>query len=151
MFKTLVSLALCATMGAFGGTMEEETLISQFKNATSVVVTINNEQVNAELESVVKNFEDMAEDAYFSPAFGVSIDNLTRADKKTGVWVEFNFDGTHEFAGMPYEKLLINIQPNFYGFNIIRFNNNKYDGRCYYLNLAKTSDDFYNYLISLKK
>ena len=50
----------------------------------------------------------------------------------------------------PAFGVLINFQPDFYGFNIIRYNSNGgYDGRCYYLNLNGSSTNFYNTLLKI--
>ena len=92
----------------------------------------------------------MCEKSYFSPAFGVSINQYTLNELKKGLWLEMEYSEPKEFAEMPYEKLLINFQPDFYGFNIIRYNiNGGYDGRCYYLNLNGNSTNFYNTLLKI--
>ena len=70
------------------------------------------------------------------PAYGVSIDKLTREEMKKGEWVEFIFDGRCEINEMPFEKLLVKVEENYCGFNIIRYNSEGgYFGRCYYLQL----------------
>ena len=84
------------------------------------------------------------------PAFGVSLDDLTRQEMQTGVWLEFTFDKTCYNSDMPFDSLLINIQNDFTGFNIIRKYQNKYDGRCFYINLIdKNMTNLYNLLSSL--
>ena len=70
---------------------------------------------------------------------------------KSGIWVEFDFGKVYESNGMPYEKLLINVQKSSYGFNLIRYNSQGgYYGRCFYYDLAgNTMDDFYDILQNL--
>ena len=78
------------------------------------------------------------------PAYGVSLDSLTRKEMKCGKWVEFVFEGCCSYNGMPYEKLLVKTGREFYGFNIIRFNSSEgYSGRCFYYQLNdKTMQNF---------
>ena len=39
------------------------------------------------------------------------------------------------YEGMPFEKLLLKAEPEYRGFNLCRFFNGKYGGRCFYLDL----------------
>ena len=86
------------------------------------------------------------------PAFGVSIDELTREDMKNGLWIELCFDGVQSFEAMDFEGLLIKVEKDFHGFNLIRRNNGKYDGRCFYLSLQNSMDKLYEEIegLSLK-
>ena len=86
------------------------------------------------------------------PAFGVSIDDLTREDMKSGVWIELCFDERNLFEAMDFEGLLIRVEEGAHGFNLIRRNNGKYEGRCFYLSLQNSMGELYDALmgISLK-
>ena len=85
------------------------------------------------------------------PAYGVSLDKKTVKAMKNGLWVEFDFGKLTEYNGMPFEKLLVEVGKEFYGFNIIRYTSERgYDGRCFYIDLVnKNMSDFYNILMDI--
>lgn len=126
-----------------------EVLTDLFFKAKQYVVYYNGQKQIISIDNISSDLKKMCEKSYFSPAFGVSINEYTLNELKKGLWLEMEYNEQLEFAGMPFEKLLINIQPDFYGFNIIRYNSKKgYDGRCYYLNLNNSSTKFYNSLLT---
>lgn len=86
--------------------------------------------------------------AHEMPAYGVSLDRETKKAMTSGVWAEFVFDKQLSANGMPFEKLLVNAQPEWCGFNIIRYTTGYgYDGRCFYYDLAgKNMSLFYDCL-----
>ena len=47
---------------------------------------------------------------------------------------------------MDFEGLLIKVEKDWHGFNLIRKNNGKYDGRCFYLSLENSMDELYETL-----
>lgn len=99
-------------------------------------------------EEILSGFKTLIDGAHDMPAFGVSINSLTTKEMQKGLWVEFGFDRQYKSNGMPYEKLLVNVQKSFAGFNIVRYNaDSGYDGRCFYYDLVnKDMSDFYNIL-----
>lgn len=99
-------------------------------------------------EEILSGFKTLIDGAHDMPAFGVSINSLTTKEMQKGLWVEFGFDQQYKSNGMPYEKLLVNVQKSFAGFNIVRYNaDSGYDGRCFYYDLVnKDMSDFYNIL-----
>lgn len=99
-------------------------------------------------EEILSGFKTLIDGAHDMPAFGVSINSLTTKEMQKGLWVEFGFDQQYKSNGMPYERLLINVQKSFAGFNIVRYNaDSGYDGRCFYYDLVnKDMSDFYNIL-----
>ena len=106
---------------------------------------------DATYELILNGFEDMIEGARQMPAFGVSLDNETREAMKKGLWVEFTFKNTLFCNEMPFEKLLVQVNENYQGFNIARYNSScGYQGRCFFLDLVGgTMNDFYNLLNNL--
>ena len=96
-------------------------------------------------DQIVNCFQKIIEEAREMPAFGVSLHHETVDAMKSGIWIEFEFGDLQEHGEMFYEKLLFKIEPNLYGFNLIRFYDGKYDGRCYYFDLQDTSriDDLF--------
>ena len=96
-----------------------------------------------EYKSIMGSWERMTENALQMPAFGVSIDEHTREELKKGMWIEFLFGEEHIVQEMPFEKLLIGCRKDFRGFNLVRYWDGKYFGRCFYLDLReKTMQDF---------
>lgn len=84
------------------------------------------------------------------PAFGVSLNRETLESMQSGKWVEFEFGEIYESNGLPFEKLLIEVDKGMYGFNLVRYTKEfGYDGRCIYIDLAgKNLDDFYEFLLN---
>lgn len=127
-----------------------------FNKAESINVYNDGEVTNYALkqkqfEEILVSWESMIDGAHQMPAYGVSLNKETIAALKTGLWVEFVFADIYESAGMPFEKLLIQVEKSFMGFNLIRYTTEYgYDGRCFYYDLVnKNMDDFYNILINL--
>lgn len=102
-------------------------------------------------EEVINGWKCMICGAHDMPAFGVSLNKETVKALNSGLWVEFIYDKQYESNGMPFEKLLVNVQKGFYGFNIIRYNSDSgYDGRCFYYDLVgQNMDSFYDILSNL--
>lgn len=103
----------------------------------------------SDLDDFEKIFCDAIEEARQVPALGVAIDNLVKEDMKEGIWIKFIFEKTFIKSEMPFDELLINVQKNSSGFNIIRGNNGIYDGRCYYLELNSNLDKLYEFIENL--
>lgn len=105
----------------------------------------------AEYKKILDCWNTMIAGAHDMPAFGVSLNNYTVKEMKKGIWLEFDFKKVLECNGMSFEKLLIDVQKNFYGFNLIRYNAERgYDGRCFYLDLVgKNMDILYDLLLNL--
>ena len=104
-----------------------------------------------EYKKILASWNEMIDGAHDMPAYGVSLDNLTRKEMKSGLWVEFDFGKVLDCNEMPFEKLLIKVEKDYYGFNLIRYNTNYgYDGRCFYLDLnGKNMGNFYDLLLNL--
>ena len=112
-----------------------------FSNSSSVIIykdSLSHEFFKGEEEYVriLNGWNEMVFDAVEMPAFGVSLDSLTREQMKEGEWIEFVFDGVCEFNEMPFEKLLVKVEDSYSGFNIVRYmTDGGYHGRCFYLQL----------------
>lgn len=85
------------------------------------------------------------------PAFGVSLNNETLNAMEAGLWVEFVFDKQYTHSNMTFEKLLVKVEKQWQGFNIIRYNSKGgYEGRCYFLDLVGNDmSQFYDILMNL--
>ena len=73
------------------------------------------------------------------PAFGVALHNETVEAMSSGLWIEFKFDKTISHNEMPFDTLVIEVVGEYTGFNIIRKYENKYEGRCFYVDLIDTN------------
>lgn len=109
------------------------------------VVTIYGEN-DDKFNTICTVWKGMLQGARQMPAYGVSLHAETQSAIQSGVWVEFSLDGQYSNNGMPFEKLLVNVSPEFSGFNIIRYTSPQgYDGRCFYFDLIDGDmHDFYN-------
>lgn len=83
------------------------------------------------------------------PALGVSLHDETMQAIEEGIWLRFAFDEKLEINGLHFDQLLIKVTKDMYGFNIIRGNKGKFDGRCFYIDIKHNMDDLYSYLLSL--
>ena len=122
--------------------------------STGVNVYIDGETAVYPIESekfneICAEWNAMLSGAHDMPAFGVSLHHETVKQIKKGVWAEFEFDKQYTSNGMPYEKLLVAVNPEWSGFNIIRYTAQRgYDGRCFYYDLVgKNMSGFYNCLV----
>lgn len=97
-------------------------------------------------EEVCAVWTGMLKSARQMPAFGVSLHGETSDALKSNLWAEFVFDRQYCNNGMPFERLLVNVVPEFTGFNVIRYNSDRgYDGRCFYFDLNDSDmADLYN-------
>lgn len=104
-----------------------------------------------EFVKTMSGWNELLNGARQMPAFGVSLNGDTVQAMKSGLWVEFEFSEKKECCEMPYEKLLVNVEESFMGFNIIRYTSERgYDGRCFYIDLVnKNMADFYALLCNL--
>lgn len=100
---------------------------------------------------ILAGWNKMIEGAHQMPALGVSINKLTLQEMQKNLWVEFAFSKQYECCGMSFEKLLVAVNKDYYGFNLIRYNTEYgYEGRCYYIDLVgKNMSEFYELLNNL--
>ena len=135
-------------------TIEFVEIADSFSKSHQISLIKNNKRQDFSFDTdqykqILDEFYIMLENSHQTPAFGVSIDDLTRQELKKGVWLEFSFSQTCYNSDMPFEKLLINVQPEFCGFNVIRNHQNQYEGRCFYINLSKDMTSLYNLLLAI--
>lgn len=141
MIVYVVIIIILALNNLTGVTLVENDLIQTIINCDKIIITCDGEEKNYEqgsiiYDEVVHTVESMLNGCREMPAFGVALDNEVVVAKENGVWLEFVFNELHEYNGMMFESLLINVSPEFTGFNIMRKQSGKYDGRCYYVDLV---------------
>ena len=88
----------------------------------------------AEFARIMAAWEETTKDALQMPAFGVSLDPLTRERMQKTVCLEFCFSGVRG-GELPFLRLLVFCEPAAMGFNLERQTEGRYQGRCYYLDL----------------
>ena len=149
MIKALIGYCLCATM-LLGGNMEVKSVQQYLVDSNQAYVIIDNKynKVN-NLDELNNVINDMLQGSHTMPAFGVSIHTETLNAIKKGVWLKLQYNGTQNVDDMYFDELLIEINPEFSGFNIIRGNKGIYEGRCFYIDLEdKTMQSLY-YFVTL--
>ena len=131
---------------------EVDSVRASFNLTNSITIINNNEKFvfNRESEKFQHLLEQLnliTENSHDMPAFGVSLDNLTREELKSGLWLELEFETVLEFNEMPFDALLIKVEKDNSGFNLIRRYKGKYEGRCFYLSLENTMNDLYEEMV----
>ena len=142
-----MSCCICATM-LIGGNMEVKSVQQYLVDSNQAYVIIDNKYNKVDnLDGLNNMLNDMLQDSRTMPAFGVSIHTETLNAIKNGVWLKLQYNGTQNVDDMPFDELLIEINPEFSGFNIIRGNKGVYDGRCFYIDLEdKTMKSLYDFV-----
>lgn len=100
---------------------------------------------------IVTQWSNMLAQSLTMPAFGVSLNDYTVNAMKSGVWVEFSYGRELSIHEMPFEKLLVEVKPEYKSFNVIRYlPQYGYAGRCFYLDLqGEDMSAVYNLLTSI--
>ncbi len=90
-----------------------------------------------EYDRIMAVWQSTLEECRQMPAFGVSLNDMTVKAMQKGVWIEFRYSGVCECQGMGFERLAVNVVGSFKGFNIVRYCDGLYEGRCYYVDLVR--------------
>ena len=127
--------------------------LNQYFNASSEIIIYNNGVVHnctkTESATLLETLQQMLTNSHEMPALGVSLDNETRNELKNGLWLEFNYKTTQTYNEMPFDSLLIKVEPDNSGFNVLRKHDNLYEGRCYYINLDCNMSALYNKILEI--
>ena len=114
-------------------TTANEIIIYNDNNTTSY------EPDNQEFKNITEELLRLGLNCREAPAFAVSLHNETISAMESGLWIEFNFGNTICHNELPFDSLLIQVVGEYTGFNIIRKYDNKYEGRCFYVDLLETN------------
>lgn len=98
-----------------------------------------------DFKKLTQNIKNLFLNARVMPAFGVSLHNDTISALQSDSWLEINFCKELNINDLPFNSLLFKLEET-YGINLIRKHNNKYDGRCIYLDFLEKVD--LNHIIS---
>ena len=148
MFKALLRGIICVTM-LMGGGMQKQTVQEYLVDCSQATIIVDNKYINIEnVKQLNDVINDMIKDSHTMPAFGVSIHIETLSAIQNGVWLKLQYNGTQSVDDMVFDELLIEVNPKFGGFNIIRGNRGIYDGRCFYIDLVdKNMSTLYNFIL----
>lgn len=89
--------------------------------------------------AIKSKLRDLFLSARLMPAFGVSLHDETTKELQKDVWLKINFSKIVEKNGLPFSSLLFKLE-EVQGFNLIRLYNDRFDGRCLYLDLEEEID-----------
>ena len=140
----IAPIILCSQAGLLPEIFSEAQMVKVYNDGQEIVMS---QQVKSDFDTL---FVEALDDARQMPAFGVSIHKLTVEEMKSGIWVKFIYQQTMEVDGMPFDELLVHVQKDMHGVNIIRGNGGSYNGRCFYLDLNGTLDEVYDFLANLE-
>ncbi len=153
----IILLAIILLLGGGMQSIEAQTHLGTtqcFSYASSINVINNDEKLtfNSEqqtFQQVIDCLKQITLDSHDMPAFSVSLDYETRQAIKSGLWLELEFNTLQSVNGLPFTALLISVNSNDSGFNLIRKFNGKYEGRCLYLSLEGDMTPLSEKLLSL--
>lgn len=120
--------------------------IDVLTSADTITVYKNGNKVDINKEEFNRQFRFMVEHAYYMPGMGIAKDSIIQKELKKGYWVEFGYLSKKTFAEYDFTSLILRLQPDLDGFNVVRGVNGKYEGKTFYLKLATMSTDFYDYI-----
>ena len=144
--KMLCCLFILLNGGFMNSQNNSSSICDYFSKATKIATYTNDGKSlyfkgDDKFEAILNSLLETTADSHDMPAFGVAFDNQVSEAKKKDTWLELIFDSTQYFNDMPFDALLIKVQPKDSGFNLIRKHDGKYEGRCFYLNLSKNMTD----------
>ena len=148
MGKILLNCMMCVTMLMGGNYMKQQTIQQYLVNYNKAEVIINNISYDIENDNKLnKVLNEMLTNSRRMPAFGVSIHIDIINSMRRGTWLKLKYAETQWLDEMNFDELLIRVEPDYNGFNIIRGNKGIYRGRCYYIDLYdRTMDELYKFL-----
>lgn len=117
----------------FTEVFEKAASVTVIKDGVKTQYVCTSEQFDRILKALKKGIAN----SRLMPAFGVSLQDETLSAMTAGEWVEFDFQKRVDEFEMPFERLLIEVVPDYAGINIIRFTKEYgYTGRCFHLDLC---------------
>lgn len=109
------------------------------------------ELTQEEQESLMQSVNELFENSHTMPAFGVVFDEMFKEQTQNGYFVSMKFPQLMEINDLPFDELVFQVSPDFYGFNLMRGIKGVFQGRCIFINLQnKTMSEFYEKLTNLE-
>ena len=136
--------------------MQQKSITNYFSKATAITVIHNGTKSSYlkgddKFEEILSALNKITASSHDMPAYGVSLDKDTKKAIESGLWLELKFKKAETFNELPFESLLFEINESYQGFNLIRKNNNTYDGRCFYLNLKTNMKHLNTVILNILK
>ena len=132
-----------------GAPMQEVDIQYYLINYDKIEVVVDGQNVDINEVELNNALTFMLQASHQIPALGVSVDSEVQKAVNNGIWLKFIYNKPNYVEEMPFDELLIQVEPSFSGFNIIRGNNGFYEGRCYYVDLlGNTMAGIYNTIIN---
>lgn len=88
---------------------------------------------------IVEKLNTIFANARVMPAYCVSLHEETLQELKTDLWLEINFANEQVINDLNFNSLVFKLE-DVYGINLIRLYNNKYEGRCIYVDFISKVD-----------
>ena len=99
------------------------------------------EKGTKEFDEIIKQWQIDCNNGYEMPAYFVALPEESVEDLKTGLHIEFLFDGTRMHNDMPFDALVLKMVPNQYGYTLTRHHDGIYEGRCYHLHRFEPTNE----------
>ena len=136
--------------------MQQKSITNYFSKATAITIIESGTKSSYikgddKFEEILASLLKITAGAHDMPAYGVSLDKDTKKAIESGLWLELEFKTPEIFNELPFESLLFEVNESYQGFNLIRKNNNTYDGRCFYLNLKNNMKHLYSSIKNISK
>ena len=97
------------------------------------------DETDIRFNRIFQNLENVFKNSFLLPAFGVSLHQETLNERENGVWLQINFKKEQTKNGLNFNSLLFKLEKT-QGFNLIRLYENRYEGRCLFLDLNFEQD-----------
>lgn len=97
------------------------------------------DETDTRFNRIFQNLENVFKNSFLLPAFGVSLHQETLNERENGVWLQINFKKEQTKNGLNFNSLLFKLEKT-QGFNLIRLYENRYEGRCLFLDLDFEQD-----------
>ena len=134
--------------------MEDCSIINKLSQTNQIVVYCGGKTFDFFIEDegykvIAQSFLDMCAEFREMPAFGVALHNECVNALNDGVWVEFLFANRLSHNEMFFDSLLVNVEKENSGFNLIRKVDGEYCGRCFYVDLVcNDMSNFYSCILN---
>ena len=153
MFQCLLSAVLTLSFIFNINTSQEYLSIKKyFSRANDITIVCDNIYYNCDNymeEKITNTMYDVCKDSHDIPALSISIHEETMKNLQQNMWLIFKYSKTQYHSEIPFDELLIEVNPNYYGFNIIRKYRGKYEGRCFYITLNNDMRKLYDCINTL--
>ena len=112
---------------------------------------ITNDNTAYEIPNIKNELMSLLDGSYFSSSYATVEHNIVMQSKEKGLWLEIVFENQQNFKDYVFDRLLIQLKPKYNFLNLIRCNNEIFSGKCIFINLAKSTTEFYKKILNTIK